>query len=164
VASTAGAAVSGDLRQGLVWMMQPGTYDELSLPLDQRTWSASGKWLCLAGFSSVGFFGSTCSAAITKHFGALTMSITTTARKATTLFLSFFLFGNVCTAEHLVGVAIFIAALTAKALRTSTGDITKHRRRTHRATPRAFQQLELEIGTSKDANAAPPPPPPQARR
>jgi drug/metabolite transporter (DMT)-like permease len=157
VASTAAAALSGDLRQGLVWMTQPGTYDELALPLDQRTWSVPGKWCCLVGFSSVGFFGSTCSAAITKHFGALTMSITTTARKATTLFLSFFFFGNVCTAEHLVGIVIFIGALTAKALRTSTGDGTMHRRRKHRA----FRQLELGIGTSKDASTAPAP---QARR
>ena len=68
-------------------------------------------------FSSMGFFGSSCSAAITKNFGALTMSITSTARKATTLFLSFFLFDNECTFEHITGVVIFIAALTAKSLR-----------------------------------------------
>jgi UAA transporter family len=149
VAITAAAAFNGDLRQGLVWMTQPGTFDELSLPLDQRTWSVSGKWFCLVVFSSMGFFGSSCSAAITKNFGALTMSITSTARKAITLFLSFFIFGNVCTSEHLVGIFIFITALTAKSLRRR-GDGKKHRRRKHRATPRAFQQLELEMGMSKD--------------
>jgi UAA transporter family len=153
VAITAAAAFNGDLRQGLVWMSQPGTFDELSLPLDQRTWSVSGKWFCLVVFSSMGFFGSSCSAAITKNFGALTMSITSTARKAMTLFLSFFFFGNVCTSEHLVGIAIFITALTAKSLRRR-GDGKKHRRRKHRATPRAFQQLELEMGMSKDADTA----------
>jgi UAA transporter family len=152
VAITAAAAFNGDLRQGLVWMSQPGTFDELSLPLDQRTWSVSGKWFCLVVFSSMGFFGSSCSAAITKNFGALTMSITSTARKAMTLFLSFFFFGNVCTTEHLLGIFIFITALTAKSLRRR-GDGKKHKRRKHRATPRAFQQLELEMGMSNDTGS-----------
>lgn len=65
----------------------------------------------------MGFFGSSCSAAITKNFGALTMSITSTARKATTLFVSFLVFDNECTLEHVVGICIFISALTAKSLR-----------------------------------------------
>lgn len=65
----------------------------------------------------MGFFGSSCSAAITKNFGALTMSITSTARKATTLFLSFMLFDNECTLEHIGGIVVFISALTAKSLR-----------------------------------------------
>jgi hypothetical protein len=117
VAISAAAAYKGDLMGGIRWLSQPGTYDELSLPLDQRTYSVPTKILVLSLFSSMGFFGSSCSAAITKQFGALTMSITSTARKATTLFLSFFLFHNVCTLEHLTGVAIFISALTAKSLR-----------------------------------------------
>jgi hypothetical protein len=152
VAITAAAAWKGDLQQGLVWMTQPGTFDELSLPVEQRTWSVSGKLLCLVVFSSMGFFGSSCSAAITKNFGALTMSITSTARKAMTLFLSFFLFGNVCTGEHLIGIVVFIAALTAKSLRRRGGDGKgKHRRRKHRATPRAMQQLELQMGGGASA-------------
>jgi hypothetical protein len=117
VAISAAAAVKGDLREGMNWLLQPGTFAELSLPIDERTWSVPAKIGILILFSSMGFFGSSCSAAITKQFGALTMSITSVTRKATTLFLSFFLFHNVCTTEHLAGVFIFIAALTAKSLR-----------------------------------------------
>lgn len=121
VAITAAAAVKGDLRLGMVWMMQPGTYDEMQqgVSAEEASWSVFGKFAVVVLFSSMGFFGSSCSAAITKNFGALTMSITSTVRKATTLFLSFFLFNNVCTAEHIVGVVIFIAALSAKSLRRS---------------------------------------------
>lgn len=117
-------------------MMQPGSYGpEMSLPVEERTWSVPAKVGVMVLFSSMGFFGSSCSAAITKNFGALTMSITSTARKATTLFLSFFLFNNVCTIEHLLGVLIFISALTAKSLRR--GRKEKGRRS---PMPRVFEQ------------------------
>lgn len=113
-------------------MSQPGSYGhEMSLPIEERTWSVPGKVAVMVLFSSMGFFGSSCSAAITKNFGALTMSITSTARKATTLFLSFFLFNNVCTFEHLMGVFLFISALTAKSLRRGK------KRRKHRRPPPA---------------------------
>ncbi len=116
VALTVAAAVKGDLREGMHWLQEPGTYQEQhdGVPYDQRTWSVHGKIFVLLLFSCMGFFGSSCSAAITKNFGALTMSITSTARKATTLFLSFFLFDNECTTEHVVGIFIFITALMAK--------------------------------------------------
>ena len=117
VAISAAAAVKGDLREGLVWLSQPGTFDEYTSGADNPTWSVGGKVTVMVLFSSMGFFGSSCSAAITKNFGALTMSITSTARKATTLFLSFFLFHNVCTPEHIIGIVLFIVALTTKSLR-----------------------------------------------
>jgi adenosine 3'-phospho 5'-phosphosulfate transporter B3 len=119
VAISLAAAYKGDLQQGIVFMSQPGKYVEIEMhvPLDERTWSVPGKIAVMVLFSSMGFFGSSCSACITKNFGALTMSITSTARKATTLFLSFFLFNNICTGEHLVGISVFITALTAKSLR-----------------------------------------------
>lgn len=119
VAIAVAAAVQGDLWTGSLWMMEPGTYQQYldGVPMSERTWSVSGKFAVMTLFSTMGFFGSSTSAAITKNFGALTMSITSTARKATTLFLSFFLFNNVCTAEHVAGIAIFIAALTTKSLR-----------------------------------------------
>jgi solute carrier family 35 (adenosine 3'-phospho 5'-phosphosulfate transporter), member B3 len=119
MAITAAAAVKGDFTAGMLWMFQPGTYQQFldNAPMEERTWSVPGKIIIMVLFSSMGFFGSSCSAAITKNFGALTMSITSTARKATTLFLSFFLFHNVCTMEHVVGIAMFITALTAKSLR-----------------------------------------------
>mmetsp|Transcript_22499 Transcript_22499/g.46887 ORF Transcript_22499/g.46887 Transcript_22499/m.46887 type:complete len:637 (-) Transcript_22499:420-2330(-) len=120
-AITLAAFVKGDFTEGFAWLFQPGTYDELDKPIDERSWTVSGKVTVMVLFSSMGFFGSSCSAAITKNFGALTMSITSTARKATTLFLSFFLFNNVCTFEHILGVGVFIAALLAKSLRRSRG-------------------------------------------
>jgi hypothetical protein len=126
------AAIKGDLREGLIFMSQPGSYGpEMALPIEERTWSVPGKVGVMVLFSSMGFFGSSCSAAITKNFGALTMSITSTARKATTLFLSFFLFNNVCTLEHLFGIFVFISALTAKSLRRGNkkGKRGRHDRR-----------------------------------
>jgi UAA transporter family len=119
LAIASAAAAKGDFYAGMVWMLQPGTYQQFldNAPMEERTWSVAGKFLVMILFSSMGFFGSSCSAAITKNFGALTMSITSTARKATTLFLSFFLFNNVCTTEHVAGITVFIAALTAKSLR-----------------------------------------------
>ncbi len=116
VALTVAAAVKGDLKDGMRWLQEPGTYQEQhdGIPFYQRTWSVHGKIFVLLLFSCMGFVGSSCSAAITKNFGALTMSITSTARKATTLFLSFFLFDNECTMEHVCGIVIFITALLAK--------------------------------------------------
>jgi hypothetical protein len=116
VAITVAATVKGDLREGMLFLSQPGTYNQLSLPLEERTWSVPSKIAVIVLFSTMGFFGSSCSAAITKNFGALTMSITSTARKATTLFLSFAFFDNECTMEHISGVFLFISALVFKSL------------------------------------------------
>jgi solute carrier family 35 (adenosine 3'-phospho 5'-phosphosulfate transporter), member B3 len=116
VAITVAAAVQGDLVEGFHFLLVPGTYAEMDLPLNERTWTVSGKLAVIIMFSTMGFFGSSCSAAITKHFGALTMSITSTARKATTLFLSFALFDNECTLEHVAGIVIFMVSLIAKSL------------------------------------------------
>jgi hypothetical protein len=119
VAISAAAAVNGDLYKGIVFLSQPGTYNELDLPLDQRTWSVPAKITVMALFSTMGFFGSSCSAAITKNFGALTMSITSTARKALTLFLSFAMFDNECTLEHICGIFLFISSLLFKSWKRS---------------------------------------------
>ncbi|KAL7570344.1 hypothetical protein ACA910_017187 [Epithemia clementina (nom. ined.)] len=127
VAITGAAMVKGDFIKGFVWLLQPGTYDEQDKPIEERTWTVMGKVTVIILFSSMGFFGSSCSAAITKNFGALTMSITSTARKAATLFLSFFLFNNVCTFEHIMGVIVFIAALTAKSLRRKGDTKSSHK-------------------------------------
>jgi len=112
------AAAKGDLAEGARFLLLPGTYDEINKG-EEPTWSVGGKVAVVVLFSTMGFFGSSCSAAITKHFGALTMSITSTARKATTLFLSFAFFNNVCTVEHVGGIALFITALVMKSLRAS---------------------------------------------
>lgn len=112
------AAVRGDLVEGSKYLLTPGTYGEI-LRGEKATWSVGGKAFAIFLFASTGFFGSSCSALITKEFGALTMSITSTARKATTLFLSFALFNNVCTAEHVGGIVLFIWALVTKSFRAS---------------------------------------------
>ncbi len=119
IAIIAAAAAKGDLTDGMVWILQPGTYDEQqnNVPLEDRAWSSGGKIAVMILFSSMGFFGSSCAAAITKNFGALSMSITSVSRKATTLFLSFLLFDNECTFQHIIGIIIFISALTAKSIR-----------------------------------------------
>lgn len=140
VAISMAAAYKGDLQEGIAFLSVPGKYDELHLPLEERTWTVAGKIGTMVLFSSMGFFGSSCSACITKNFGALTMSITSTARKATTLFLSFFLFNNVCTGEHLVGIFVFITALTTKSLRRGRKKKTKRKRR-----KKSPSTLELEI-------------------
>lgn len=114
----AAAAVRGDLVEGTQYLLTPGTYAEIQEGLDP-TWTVSGKVMVIALFASTGFFGSSCSALITKEFGALTMSITSTARKATTLFLSFALFKNVCTLEHVMGIVLFLTALVTKSVRAS---------------------------------------------
>ncbi len=119
IAIVAAAAAKGDLTEGMVWILQPGTYEEQqnNVPLEDRLWSSGGKIAVMILFSSMGFFGSSCAAAITKNFGALSMSITSVSRKATTLFLSFLLFDNECTYQHIIGIIIFISALTTKSIR-----------------------------------------------
>ena len=146
IAIFAAAAAKGDLQEGMAWIREPGTYEEQqnNVPLDQRLWSSTGKITVIILFSSMGFFGSSCAAAITKNFGALSMSITSVSRKATTLFLSFLLFDNKCTYQHIVGIIIFISALTTKSIR----------RRNKKRKPsiaggdwdRRISTLDLELG------------------
>lgn len=125
------AAYKGDLRDGLAYLTQPGTLKEMEEGLTP-TWSASSKLFTLILFSATGFLSSSCSAAITKSFGALTMSITSTARKATTIFLSFALFPNECTLEHIGGIILFIGSLIAKSLRASRKSQHHHHHHGHR--------------------------------
>ena len=46
--------------------------------LDEKSYGSSTKIICLTLFVSFGFLGSSCAGAITKQFGALSMSITST--------------------------------------------------------------------------------------
>ena len=81
------------------------------------TWTIGKKIAVLVVFTMMGLCGSSCAGAITKKFGALSMSITSTTRKAFTLFISFVAFdGNRCTGEHLVGMVVFMGALFMKSL------------------------------------------------
>ena len=139
----AAAATKGDLTEGMVWIRQPGTYDEQqqNVPLEERSWSSSEKIMVMILFSSMGFFGSSCAAAITKQFGALSMSITSVSRKATTLFLSFLLFDNECTHQHILGIIIFISALTIKSIRRKN-----KKRRGAGDYIRRVSNMDLELG------------------
>ena len=63
-------------------------------------------------FASAGYLGVSCVAALTKRFGALHSAITTTARKALTLMLSFIVFPNKpFSVQHLIGAAVFVFGL-----------------------------------------------------
>lgn len=140
------ASANGDLRHGLAYLTTPGTLKEMDEGL-APTWSIQGKILTMVLFSTTGFFGSSCSAAITKSFGALTMSITSTARKATTIFLSFALFPNECTSEHIFGIVLFIASLVTKSLRASK------RGRHHQKKQRYAQAQVQHDDLSRDPNS-----------
>lgn len=82
------------------------------------TYTRNTKLLVFIFFTLTGLLGSSCAGAITKRFGALKMSITSTTRKAATLFLSLANpgFENKCTFEHILGMIIFIGALFFKSL------------------------------------------------
>lgn len=68
-------------------------------------------------FAGAGFLGVSCVAALTKRFGALHSAITTTARKAVTLMLSFVVFPNKpFSVQHGVGAAVFIIGLVVSFL------------------------------------------------
>lgn len=62
-------------------------------------------------FCGAGFMGGSCAAALTKRFGALHSAITTTARKAVTLLLSFVIFQKAISVQHGVGAGIFMFGL-----------------------------------------------------
>lgn len=120
LAMTAAAHLNHELISGARFVLfTPGTIAEIESGeyLDRPvTWTVSKKIIVLLLFSTTGLFGSSCAGAITKRFGALSMSITSTARKGGTLFLSFALFPNKCTIEHVVGIALFLSALLMKSL------------------------------------------------
>mmetsp|Transcript_48535 Transcript_48535/g.71983 ORF Transcript_48535/g.71983 Transcript_48535/m.71983 type:complete len:542 (-) Transcript_48535:218-1843(-) len=141
-AITVAAAYKGDLWDGIQFMMVPGTLEEIESG-STPTWDVLSKIIVVFLFSSTGFFGSSCSAAITKEYGALTMSITSTARKATTLFLSFAMFKNACSFEHIVGIVLFIAALVVKSL--GSGGEKKKSPKSHIFGER---NGNIELGTS----------------
>ncbi|CAM9647254.1 unnamed protein product [Ectocarpus sp. 13 AM-2016] len=65
-------------------------------------------------YCGAGFLGGSCAVALTKRFGALHSAITTTARKAVTLMLSFAYFQKAFTPQHLVGATVFMIGLMTK--------------------------------------------------
>mmetsp|Transcript_34348 Transcript_34348/g.45963 ORF Transcript_34348/g.45963 Transcript_34348/m.45963 type:complete len:524 (-) Transcript_34348:22-1593(-) len=139
IAIVAGAIFNGDLFLGFERLLTPGTLAEIEAG-EMPTWSVTGKITVLFLFSTTGFFGSSCSAAITKNFGALITSITSTVRKATTLFLSFAFFPNTCTLEHIVGIVLFLLALVGKTLKASKSG---HHHKKGEGKPHEIQTIEM---------------------
>lgn len=116
LAMTIATHLKNELLTGIrYFVLTPGSISEIEAG-DDPTWTIPQKIIVLVLFSTSGLFGSSCAGAITKRFGALSMSITSTARKAATLFLSFLAFPNQCTPEHVVGMVVFLSALLMKSL------------------------------------------------
>ena len=65
-------------------------------------------------FAACGFCGVSCVAALTKRFGALVAVITTTARKALTLLLSFVFFPKPFVFGHFLGIVLFTTGIFLK--------------------------------------------------
>jgi len=80
------------------------------------TWTAGKKCIAMLMFTLMGLLGSSCAGALTKEFGALSMSVISTNRKAITLFLSFMSpgFNNRCTVQHVIGMVIFLSGTSIR--------------------------------------------------
>lgn len=93
------AVVSGELSKGLEFVRMTGSFSTLILFLM---------------FCGTGYLGVNCATALIKRFGALVSAITTTARKAMTLILSYVVFNNTGTTMHAIGAALFMLGLLIK--------------------------------------------------
>ena len=107
------------LSHGTIAEIDEDTTSKLYHYKEHPIYTRNVKLLVLFLFTFTGLFGSSCAGAITKQFGALRMSVTSTTRKACTLFLSLAApgFHNKCTFEHVLGMIIFISALFVKSFR-----------------------------------------------
>jgi len=116
VATILAAYLHNELFEGIdLFLLRAGTIPDIEAGNQvDITWTQCRKTVVLILFGTSGIMGASCLGAITKRFGALTMALTSTARKATTLFLSFAAFENQCTLEHFVGVFLFLSGLTMK--------------------------------------------------
>jgi hypothetical protein len=78
------------------------------------------------------------------------MSITSTARKATTLFLSFMIFNNECTKEHVGGIVLFISSLIFKSFYKEGGKRQNNKR--PRTVIAVDSELELAIESAPSSS------------
>jgi hypothetical protein len=88
-----------------------GTINELETGSFSSGWTAWRKVLLMAAFTTSGLFGASFLAAITKRFGAFSMSMTSSAYKATTLLFIFTVLEGKLTLIHIVGIVLFFVAL-----------------------------------------------------
>ena len=117
--------IKGELKPGLEHIfLYNGTVSEIKqnqeLQESQTMYTRNVKLVVVVLFTLMGLLGSSCASAITKRFGALRMSVTSTTRKAFTLFISLAApgFHNKCTPEHIIGMIIFVSALFVKSFQT----------------------------------------------
>lgn len=68
IAITAAAIAKGDMRDGLVFMLQPGTYAEQqsNMPLEERSWSTTSK-ICIMVVSQTNLSVGHCSLQFISH-------------------------------------------------------------------------------------------------
>ena len=145
IATMVAAFLRNELLEGIdSFLLQDGTVPEIeSLTTTTTTITATQKAFLLVLFGTTGIMGASCLGAITKRFGALSMALTSTGRKATTLFLSFAVFDeNRCTPEHAAGISLFMGGLLLKSFAKKTTTTTV-RTRNDRGT------------TTQDAGEAP---------
>merc|ERR1712196_167871 len=106
--------ISGEFHSGLSYLYSG---DETLLgPLQDSTIHykrVEWPWLALLMFCTLGYLGAHCSTALTQHFGALMNGITNTARKATSVAISFANFPDEhpITLQHVLGSIIFFSGL-----------------------------------------------------
>jgi len=103
------AVATGELWAGVEFMTSDGPMIE-----GGAAYSVRMKVGLVFLYVTTGYLGTSLAGAITKHFGALSMSMTSTARKACTLFLSFMIFAKPCTMWHVTGMGLFVGALVLK--------------------------------------------------
>jgi DNA-binding XRE family transcriptional regulator len=119
-----GASCANELWLGIHhFLIVPGTITEIENGDFERyapTWTVSRKIAVLVLLYMTGLFGGSCLGAITRRFGALAMTLTSTTRKAATMFVSFSLFShNTCTNEHILGISLYISSLLLKGYQKS---------------------------------------------
>jgi len=123
IAMLSATIFSGQFFSGMQnFFLLPGTIPEIAEAnhhLEERIiWTGAKKGIAMLIFTLTGLLGSSCAGALTKEFGALSMSIISTNRKATTLFLSFMApgFHNRCTLQHVIGMIIFLSATSIRSI------------------------------------------------
>ena len=127
VAMLIATIIKGEFYSGIQnFFLRPGTITEITeAPLglyhhyrEEPTWTGIKKIVVMLIFTFTGLLGSSCAGALTKQCGALSMSIVSTNKKATTLFISFMApgFNNRCTLQHFIGMAIFLCGTSLKFL------------------------------------------------
>lgn len=110
--------LKGEFYSGIQnFFILPGTITEITALhhyQEELTWTASRNLIVMLFFTLTGLLGSFFAVALTKQFGALSTSIVSTNRKATTLLLSFMTpgFHNKCTWQYVIGMIVLLSGVS----------------------------------------------------